>query len=165
MLYMGQLKILFVGRLEEDTGILIYLKALSILKNKKFDFEFSAVGDGLLRSDVEKYGVVYGFINEIRPYILKSDVVFGSSYLSIIESMSLRRPIFAVYNNPLKKDYLKMTPFANFISISGSPEELARKVLSFMRNPRLKTIENAFEWTKEETWDKIANLYLKLYRL
>ncbi|MCL5438714.1 MAG: glycosyltransferase family 4 protein, partial [Patescibacteria group bacterium] len=47
--YQSKNKILFIGRLEEETGIMVYLEALKILKEKRLNFIFTVFGDGSLR--------------------------------------------------------------------------------------------------------------------
>lgn len=154
-------RILFIGRIEKDTGVEIYLKALSILGEK---IKFEVCGDGFERAEFEALGKVHGFVKNVTPYILKSDIVFASSYLSIITALSFKKPVFAVYDNPLKKDYLTMTPFSKFITITGSPKTLADKVKSVDRNKSVKKKTNlGYEWTKEQTWNKLTKLYLNLF--
>ncbi len=49
--------------------------------------------------------------------------------------MAAKKLIFAVYDNPVKKDYLGMAPFAKFIVATDSSKELAMKILFFFKNP------------------------------
>jgi len=162
-----KLKILFIGRLEEDTGLLIYLKTLELLKIKKISFEFEACGDGSLRGEVEQYGMVYGFVKNLDSYINKADLVFSSSYLSILQSLLNKRLVIAAYNNPLKEDYLKMAPFAKWIVIENSPEKLVRKIKYFIRHleDRMRFVNKAHEWVKDQTWDNVVKLYIRLWKL
>ncbi len=159
-----KLKILFIGRLEEDTGIPTFLKTLEILKKKGIKFEFEAIGDGSFRGDAEKLGKVHGFVKNVVPYTFKSDIVFASSYLSMITALSLRKPVFSIYDNPLKRDYLKMTPFSKYITIRNSPKLLADEVKSVGRSKSIRNKTNlGYEWVKKQTWDKVVNLYIKLW--
>lgn len=160
-----KLKILFIGRLEEDTGVKIYLQALEILKALGVDYKFETCGDGSLRAQVEKYGKVKGFVNDLSPYLTGSDLVFSSSYLSILKAISVRRPVFSVYENPLKKDYLEMAPFAKFIIIENKAEKLAKAVKLYQNQPGIytKNINAADLWAANESWDKVVKVYLDLY--
>lgn len=162
-----KLKIIFIGRLDEDMGISIYLKALEVLKNRKIDFRFEALGDGSLRKSVEQYGKVYGFVKDLNQYIQKADMVFASSYLSILEAMMYKKLVFAVYDNPLKEDYLKMAPFAKWIVIEDSSEKLAGKIEYFIqhREEKEKNVNKVYEWIKTQTWQKTVDTYLALWRL
>lgn len=159
----AKIKILFVGRIEEDTGVKIYAEALNLLEKSKLQFE--ACGDGSLRNELIKFGKVRGFVNDINFYILKSDIIFASSYLSIVEALSLGKPVISVYGNPIKKDYLEMSPFAKWITITKSPKILASNVESSWRKPDIRNIELAKSWAENQSWNKVTNLYLNLFNL
>ena len=162
-----KLKILFTGRLEVDTGTLIYLKALDILKNKKVSFEFEACGDGSLRESVEYYGKVHGFAKDLYKYIEKADIVFASSYLSILEAIQRKKLVFSVFDNPLKEDYLRMSSFSKWIIIETSPKDLVDKILYFIKHQDEKdiTVNKAYEWSKKQTWEYVTKMYLDLWRI
>ncbi len=159
------LKILFIGRMEEDTGVPIYLKTLDILKEKKINFEFEACGDGSLRGNAGKYGKVFGFVEDLAGHINKADIIFASSYLSMMQAMINKRLVFAVYNNPLKEDYIKMAPFAKWIIINKSAEQLADKIQYFIQYwyKKNRIVDKAYEWVKSQTWKNIVSTYLNLW--
>jgi len=161
----SKFKILLIGRLEEDTGILIYLKALEVLKNRKISFEFETCGDGSLRRIAIKYGKVYGFVKDMDKYIERSDFVFTSSYLSILEAIYRGKIVFSVFQNKLKEDYLKMSPFAKWVVIESSPKDLANRIIYFVnhRDEKEKMINKGYEWVKTQTWEKVVSLYLSLW--
>ena len=164
--YARGIKILFIGRLEEDTGISVYLKVLDVLKNRKISFGFEACGNGSLRRSVEQYGKVHGFVKDMDKYIERSDFVFTSSYLSILEAISRGKIVFSVFQNKLKEDYLKMSPFAKWIVIKSSAKDLADKILYFIKHheEKEKIANTAFEWVKTQTWDNVVGEYLKLWK-
>ncbi len=157
----NKLKILFIGRLEKDTGVNIYLQVLKILKKKRIRFEFEACGDGQLRSEVEKIGQVHGFVKDISFYLARSDLVFSSSYLSILEAMVNKKLVFAVFNNPLKEDYLKMTSFAQWIIIENSSIKLVKKMQYYLSHKitREKLTNRAYQWVKSQTWEEVVKVY------
>ncbi|MCL4353218.1 glycosyltransferase family 4 protein [Patescibacteria group bacterium] len=159
-------KIVFVGRLEEDTGVSVYLKTLRLLKTKKINFEFEAVGDGSLHFRVAQYGRVLGFVEGVSEYIENADIVFASSYLSILEALAYKKPVFAVYNNSLKKDYLETAPFAKFIIIKDDAQKLAEQIVYDLNHKKKiePKISQGFEWVKGQTWDNVVDLYLRLWR-
>lgn len=158
-------KILFVGRLEKDTGVPIYLNTLEILKSGGIDFEFEACGDGNLRQKVEKFGKVHGFVENLSFYIQKANIVFASSYLSIFEAMVNKRLVFAIYDNPLKEDYLRLAPFSQFIVIEADPQRVADRIEYLLQRPEEATpiIEKGYKWVKDQSWENIVNVYLKLW--
>jgi len=162
-----ELKIIFIGRLEEDTGIEIYLEALKILKQKNIDFSFDVYGDGSLKQTAAQFGKVHGFQKDISESVQNADFVFASSYLSILETFACQILVFSVYNNDLKKDYLEMTPFHQWIIAAGSANELVEKIQYYRVHEmeRKEKIMNAYEWVKNQPWEKVVDLYFELWKL
>lgn len=158
-------KILFIGRLEKDTGIPTYLKVMEILKERGIKYEFFACGDGTLRNEVEKFGKVNGFVNNVFDYINNCDIVFASSYLSILESLFAKKIVVSTYDNSLKRDYLLMSPFSKFIICFQNPKRIADKIEFYMfNNQNNKVINDAYQWARKQTWEKVANIYLSLWK-
>jgi len=94
-------KIVFIGRLEKDTGVLQFLEWLMANGHGlRVDF----VGDGRLRSECEKYGKVHGFIDP-QPFLKKAKICVPGGYLSYIEARQMNCKIITFYDSPLKKDY------------------------------------------------------------
>lgn len=170
----NKLKFLFLGRLEEETGIIEYVRVLKILKEKKYKLEITICGDGSLRKKSQDFCLknqidahFMGFIKNANQYISNSDFVFTSRYLGILESLAFKKFIFAVYNNEIKKDYLKMTPFAKYISISENYKRLSLSIEYFLKNEveRKNMTKNGHSWVKDQTWGKMVSLYLKLWKI
>ena len=92
--------VVFLGRLEKDTGVLKFLKRLDDFKYRNVTF----VGDGPLRKMCEKYGKVIGFTDPV-PYLKKAEYCIPAGYLSYIEAKQFGCKILVFPNNPLKKDY------------------------------------------------------------
>lgn len=92
--------IVYLGRLEGDTGLTEFLKWLK--KNQEFKAHF--LGDGLLRKECRKYGVVHGFTDP-GPFLRKTPICVPGGYLSYIEAKKYQCKIKVFPNNPLKKDY------------------------------------------------------------
>lgn len=157
---------LFIGRLDEQTGIKMYADAVKIIKDKIPEFEFVVIGDGEFGKQLSKNVKVLGSKSNPEEYFQKYHFAFVSRYLSILEAMIAKRLVFAVYNNAIKKDYLFMSPFSKFIVTANSPQELAKKVAYFFKNPheKKKLIDAGFHWAKNQTWEKVAELYFKLWQ-
>lgn len=155
----------FMGRLDEQTGILDYVKGVKLIRKKIKNFEFEIIGDGKFRNKIEKDFKVLGFQKNPEKYFLKYNFAFVSRYLSILEAMAAKRLIFASYDNPIKEDYLKMAPFSKNIVIFNSPAELAQGVLFYLDNPRKKEemVDCAYNWAKNQTWEQMTNIYLRLW--
>lgn len=155
----------FIGRLDEQTGIKTYVEAVKIMKKKIPDFKFEIIGDGKFRNKVEKDFKVLGFKNNPEKYFAKCSFAFVSRYLSILEAMAAKRLVFAVYDNPIKEDYLKLTPFSQHIVICGSTLELISKLIFYLKNSKEKDkmIKGAYNWAEDNSWEKLADGYLKLW--
>jgi hypothetical protein len=98
---MARSSIVFVGRLDEDTGLISFLKYLDVYRGSN---EVNFVGDGPLRKLCERYGKVHGFIDS-KLFLRKAKLCIPSGYLSYIEAKHYGCKIKVFWNNPLKKDY------------------------------------------------------------
>ena len=80
--------------------------------------------------------------------------------------MASKKYVLAVYNNKIKEDYLKMTPFAEFISISANSDGIYQEVEDCLSNENKKEykINKAYTWVKTQTWEKMVETYLKLWQ-
>ena len=126
--------LIYVGRLERNTGLLQFLDWLKINPKYKVDF----CGDGLLRVECEKYGKVHGFTDP-NPYYKKAEYCVPGGYLAALEALSYGCKLKLFWNNKVKEDYWKMSPFYQ------------------LKGEKLKS------WAKKQTWDKLADEYLDLY--
>lgn len=158
----------YVGRLDKDTGLPIFLEFLKgnneLIRSNKIKIDF--FGDGELRRECEKYGRVYGWVNKTYFY-RKARFVFVSGYLSILEALANNCLVIAAYKNSLQKDYYNLTPFRKFIFCSDSPQKIYEKFMYYQNYPEKtkKIIREGCKWAKNQTWEKMTNLYLKLWRL
>jgi len=98
---MAQSKIVFVGRLEKDTGLLEFLKWVRVLVH---GYRVDFVGDGRLRKKCEKLGKVHGFTDP-APFLINADICIPGGYLSYIEAKKYGCKIKVFADSPLKKDY------------------------------------------------------------
>lgn len=127
--------IVFVGRLDNDTGLLKFLEWLD--KNPKYSVDFC--GDGPLRKNCEKYGKVHGFCDP-KPFYKKAKICVPGGYLAALEALSCNCELKLFWNNKLKEDYWKMSPFYK------------------LYGRELK------DWARKQTWDKLADEYLELWK-
>ncbi len=157
---------IFSSRLDEQTGIITYLKSTQILRRRNIKFKLAVLGDGIYRKQADKVATTFGFVKDPAPYFKVSRFAFVSRYLAILEAMACKKLVFATYDNPLKEDYLRMTPFAKWIIIEKDPRKLADRVEYYMKHPgeEKKLIEPAYRWARQQTWEKVADVYLKLWR-
>ncbi len=166
-----KLNIVFIGRLEEDIGIQIYLRVLDELKKRDIPFEITFLGDGNYKHEASKYGEVttrhYNDTYHYSELLGNASIIFASSYLSILSVMAQKRLVVAVYDNPLKEDYLEMAPFAKWIVVGNSPQKLAEKITYFQKHnsEKDKLTSAGFNWVKEQTWNKVTDLYFSLWNI
>lgn len=158
----------FIGRLQSDTGIEMYLQALPLIKRK---IKLTVFGEGelaaSLRQQISKHRLpvqLHGFTNQPIMQLKKHRFAFVSRYLSIIEAMSCKRLVVATYANAIKKDYLTYHPMAKNMIIAGSPAELTEKINHLTKVKEKLMVETAYRWAKKQTWQKLASHYLKLWQ-
>ena len=165
--------VLYIGRLEEEAGILVYLEALNNLKQTNIKLHLTVLGDGTQRNIAESYASKHklnvtfeGFVKDVYEYLPSTDFVFTSRYLGTLEAFVFKKMVFAVYNNEIKKDCYILSPFKDFVVLEKNSDILAEKVKEYIKNQKLtkKTTEEAFDWVKEQTWGKMVDDYLTLWR-
>jgi glycosyltransferase involved in cell wall biosynthesis len=155
-------KIIFIGRLAEDTGIQTLLNALRNVDEK---LQLDIYGDGPIRARLESQAKhfhhaiqFHGFDPNAREYLPEADIVFASQYLSILDALAAGTPVIALADTPLKKDYLELTPFAEWITIAHDEKEIASALTSTQTlNP------NAPAWARSQTWLRVVENYLRLW--
>ncbi|MBI3985157.1 MAG: glycosyltransferase family 4 protein [Candidatus Levybacteria bacterium] len=163
--------IIFAGRLEKETGILEYLKAIYILQTRGIKLSLDIFGDGQLMNQAKKTAIknkidasFKGFIPNVTDYLPNYKYVFVSRYLGILEALALKLPIFAEYNNAIKKDYLQMAPFAKYISISKNAKEIATSIEKQIKSNKTLDLGGGVNWVKNQTWENMVEIYLKLWK-
>lgn len=166
-------RVVFVGRLEDETGVMEYLKAVKILKEKGYKIKLDVLGDGSLRKKAEAFcfrnGLnvkFHGFVENVVKFLAQSSFAFTSRYLGILEALASKKFVFVVYNNPIKKDCFRMSPFADVIVLAKNERSLVSKFIHYIKNKdsMCAKIANGYEWVCGQTWDEVERLYLKLWR-
>lgn len=163
----SKLKLVFVGRLDQDTGILVYLKAIQILaKSQKINFELDIYGDGPLLKKLQHWVKKYhlpvkfkGWVDDVSLQLPNYDLALVSQYLSILEAVAMGVPVIAVYQNQLKASYLQQTPFSQWIKIVATPHQVAAAI----QKP-LPLTSASQRWIKQQTWQHLADQYQLLWQ-
>ena len=166
----------FIGRVQTDSGIMEYVKAIGILKSKGRPLSldiYGSIPDQKLFESIMTYVSEHnlpikhlGIAHSVEETIQKYKYAFFSACLANMEAMICRRLVFSVYSNPLKKDYLEMVPGARSMNeIVASSEQLAERIRLHLDNPSLSRdmINKAFRYAKEQTWEKVAEVHGKLF--
>lgn len=157
---------LFYGRLDEQTGIIEYAKAVIEIKKKYVNFDFLVIGSGYLKNKLNKKIKVLDANINAKQYLKKYRFAFVSRYLSAMEAMAEKRLVFVMYDNPLKKDCFVLGPFKEFVVMVSSPEQLVEKVNYFLlhEDDERRMVDKAYKWVQNQRWDSVVEIYLKLWR-
>lgn len=152
--------LVYVGRLDPDTGLPKILQALSNLKGFTIDF----CGNGPLAGECKKYGTVHGFVDP-NLFLAKAFICLSPGVTSILEAFTYKCLIITAYNNPVKKDYLLMTPFASSIIVKDKSSALAQAIKYYSKHPSAAQtkINQAYSWVKTQNWADTTEAYLKLW--
>jgi len=166
---------LFIGRLAEDTSIMLYLEALVTLRQEhRRRLRLTVVGDGPLRPIARRYAEAQGLqveflgtVSDISPLFAGAQFAFVSGYLAMWQALAQKRLVFAVYENELKRDYLVGFPDAeNTVVIAGDPVDLAAELSRHLAHPALgvERRERGARLAAESSWERVADVYLAMYR-
>jgi glycosyltransferase involved in cell wall biosynthesis len=150
---------LFVGRLEKDTGLAIFLDFLDILSKKKIIFSAKFCGDGPMKKNCLPYGEVLGFV-DVRKFLATSEFCFAGGYLSILEAMAYQNVVLSGFDNALKKDYLLNSPFAQNIICADQAQLLFEKYQNLKNQKQM--IQANYKLAKTYSFTQLADLYLKV---
>ncbi len=156
---------LFYGRLDEQTGILEYAKAVGKIQKKISGFKLDIIGEGSLKNKISNKFKMYNFVKNPENRLVNYRYAFVSRYLSILEAMMKKKLVVAHFDNPIKKDYLLMSPFANYVVTASDSDDIANKVLYFYTHKKEEEnkINSAYEWARNQTWDNVCKVYLRLW--
>lgn len=157
----------FLGRLDSQTGIDMYADAVKIIRKVIPDFTLTMYGEGPLQHRLKRQGIIIKkFDPNATEELGKYEFSFASRYLAILEAMAAKRKVIATYDNPVKKDYVEMTPFREWMTISSSAKEIADAVTSSKSNKKSAAdIEKSYGWVSKHTWEEMCTLYLSLWKI
>ncbi|GIW63273.1 MAG: glycosyl transferase [Patescibacteria group bacterium] len=130
--------LVYLGRLEQDTGLLTFL---NWYKKHKLDYpDLVFCGDGSLNKICKDYGRVLGFVDPAK--ILKTaEICVPGGFLSALEALACGCKIKLFWHNPVKKDYWLLSPFYE---------------LQFSQ-------KNLKAFLQKSDWSNIVKIYLKLW--
>jgi|LSQX01.2.fsa_nt_gb glycosyltransferase involved in cell wall biosynthesis len=170
----------FVGRLEPDTGILDYLCLLALARQTHgLELPLDVCGDGSLRAEVRRVATaaglslrMHGGVEDPTRFLLGARFALVSGYLAMWEAMACGALVLALYDNPLKRDYLEAFPPARaggeagpLVEVCGSPAEGADRLAWLMAHPEEMRARAAAAraLAAEQTWRRVAEQYLALW--
>jgi len=154
---------------------MLYLDALVALRHSFGKrLPLTVAGDGPLRPLAEKYvraqalSVQFvGAVPDPMPLLAQASFAFVSGYLAIWQALASKRLVFAVYENELKRDYLITFPKVDkVLTIANDPRDLASRLNQHLSDPHAgnEMRERGAQAAAENSWDRVADLYLEMYR-
>ena len=167
---------LFLGRLSADTVPLAYLDAMSLVDRGLRDkMKLTFVGDGPSHAALEEKARrasfevrLEGFQEDPTTYIAGCGLLFAPGYLSILEGLAWRKPIFCLAANEMRMDYFsEIAECSRSIHLAREPSELARLVGAWLeKSPMEKAeiLEAGFELARFHSWQKVTDLYISLWQ-
>ena len=172
------IKLLTVGRMVSSKNYPLAVETARILSRAKKSFVWYFVGDGSSRGAIEKLVNEYGLMDKVYlagtqinpyPYFRMCDIyVHTSSFegfgLTISEAKALHKPVVTT-NFPSAYD--QIVDGENGLIAEMSAESLARKILSLIENPSLRThlvqgTERERNSTMETESNKVNRLLLEI---
>lgn len=147
----GKLNCVFIGRIAEDTGALIYKNVLKDIS----DIQFDMFGEGSANGTIDDSCAIF-------PHY---DIACVSSYLSILEAMQSKTLVVAYAVNELKVDYLKSHPRAQDMIILHSEDEMHSFFSTFLKKNYQDRIDDAYDWARQQTWNRVYLKYKKLWNV
>ena len=165
---------IYIGRLEPDTGIRIYLDAISQLTRRRGQpFTLHVYGDGMLmtelRATVEQKSlpvVFHGRTPNAQDHITDSCFAFLDGRMAIQEAMARRRMVLAAYVDPLKRDYVAGESFSPYLIAVAKGADLAERATYYIDHPgeRAILVQRAFEHSRKLTWARTGEAYVRFWQ-
>lgn len=174
--------LIFVGRLSQMKGIEDGIKAFRLVQKRFPQAQLWVVGTGEkeyeneLKKHVKKLKLdksvsFFGFVSEKEKLTLmkQAHILIHSSVregwgLVVIEANAMGTPA-VVYNVPGLRDSTK-NGVTGLICAKNTPENLAKNVIKLLEDKFLyETLQkNAYQWSKNFTWDKTAKECLRFLK-
>lgn len=163
----------YVGRLEPDTGIGMYIDAVHQLVTKhNRPFHLDVYGDGSLRDSLSTHVealdipvTFHGRVPHAQERFSDACFAFVDGRMAIQEAMARRRLVCAGYTDPLKRDYVCGESYSPYLLAMDSAAGIAQVVEDMASHPlkRQMYIDRAYEYTRSLRWDNTANSFLRMW--
>jgi glycosyltransferase involved in cell wall biosynthesis len=163
----------FVGRLEADSAIEIYVEAIHVLRRvHNLIIRLNVYGDGTLRAKLQRQAeendlpiTFHGWQPDAQERITDGCFAFIAGRMAIQESMARRRLVVAAYPDPLKDLYVNGEPFSPWLVSGGDAETIARHVAHYATHDdeRRSLVGGGYKHACTLSWSKTADEYLKLW--
>lgn len=165
-----EIKLVYIGRVAADNGILELLAGLrsasAVASHTNLKYTLTVMGEGPLLRQAKEYTHKYqlsvtflGWVPGAAAHLGEYDIACVSRYLSILSALATDTPVFSFANTPLTREYLQSAPFANWITLYDSPKSCATQLASVKVAPA-----EARVWAQAQTWDTMADTYLSVWQ-
>jgi len=163
----------FVGRLEADSGIQMYVDAIACLRDQhRRTVTLHVYGGGSLeehlRRRVERQDlpvVFHGWQPGAQDRITDGCFAFVAGRMAMQEAMARRRLVVAACVDPLKRDYVCGEPFSPHVVAGADAKSIALQVAYYATHEtkRRQRVEAAYAYARRLSWKKTAAAYLELW--
>ncbi|MBI3945600.1 MAG: glycosyltransferase family 4 protein [Armatimonadetes bacterium] len=167
------LRIAYLGRYEPDTGVGELVEAAAAHQRASGRrVSLHLFGQGSLEAALRERSAAEGIPESVSPpvedtaaVLARFPVLFASGYLTILEGLCAGRIVFGYYANPLREDYLRLHPAAKSLVICGGAADVVRGLARCDEDlpGACRASEPGWEWARQQTWDAVARLYLRLW--
>jgi glycosyltransferase involved in cell wall biosynthesis len=165
--------IIFIGRLKRHKKPDHAINAFNIIKNELPDAKMWVIGDGYMRTRLEKLRIkdvkFYGYVSSEmkydllrRAHLLLTPATREGWGLVVTEANAMGTPVVG-YNVPGLRDSIKDGK-TGILTKENSPECLASSAISLLKNPQLlrNFSSNALQFSKQFDWNTTANMFDKI---
>ena len=163
----------FVGRLEPDSGIEIYVDAIDVLiRDFGLSIALDVYGGGTLedalRNRAARDGLpvtFHGWQEGAQERITEGCFALVAGRLAMQEAMARRRLVVAAYVDPLKRDYVCGEPFSPYLVSGGDARTIAAQVAHYAthHDERKRMVEQAYAYARTLSWRRTAAAYVDLW--
>jgi glycosyltransferase involved in cell wall biosynthesis len=165
----------YVGRLEEDTGIAEFAETLAAAAAEfRTRVQLEIAGDGRLRTRLESLRgswmdiTLHGSVEDTYPVIERARFIVATGFLAIFEAFQTGIPVLFPALTGIKRRYIASIPEADtLLNAMRSREEMRQVLLGALTgdmHPQFVVrAENARRFVSEHTWTDIADLLASGY--
>lgn len=169
-------KIIYVGRLSKEKGVITILKALSLLKNK-INFKLQIYGDGneklniikfIKSNNLKKNVILNGFQKDKKKIFSNADLFINASWFEGLPNalvQSINNNIFPICSNSPggNLEVIKYGKLGLYFETNNSTDLSKKIIFYFNKNPELNQVER-IKHLKNFTEDKSNRKYLTVIK-
>ncbi len=172
-----EMRFVYVGRLEEDTGIAEFAETLADrAAERRVIVQLELAGSGRLRSHLEKLDgpwmniTFHGRLEDPSPLIARARYIVATGFLAIFEAFQSGIPVLVPVLTEIKRLYIDSIPQADSLlsalrDRTEMREVIDRTLTSDMHPQFIERAKNAQTFVSEHTWKDIADLLASGYAL